>query len=79
MLSCVTSPQEQDDLDEYEAWARARLEPLLGPLRVTDRRGGPEGLHDFEADGEEVGTTAPKRGSDDDDGYGPACCPRDPM
>ena len=46
MLSCVTLPQERDDLDEYEAWARARLEPLLGPLRVTDRRGGPEGLHD---------------------------------
>jgi hypothetical protein len=46
----VTSPQEQHDLDEYEAWARARLEPVLGPLRVTDRRGGPEGLHDFAAD-----------------------------
>jgi hypothetical protein len=41
---------EDDDLDEYEAWARARLTPLLGPLRRVDRRGGPEGLHDFEAD-----------------------------
>jgi hypothetical protein len=41
---------EDDDLDEYETWARARLAPLLGPLRRVDRRGGPEGLHDFEAD-----------------------------
>jgi hypothetical protein len=45
------APQpEDDDLDEYEAWARARLAPLLGPLRRVDRRGGPLGLHDFEAD-----------------------------
>jgi len=37
-------------LDQYEAWARARLEPILGPLREIDPGGGPDGLHDFEAD-----------------------------
>jgi hypothetical protein len=42
--------------DEYlnwtERWARGRLEPVVGPLRVIDvnRKGGPPGLHDFEAD-----------------------------
>jgi hypothetical protein len=40
--------------DEYlnwtERWARARLEQVLGPLRVIDRKGGPPGLHDLEAD-----------------------------
>jgi hypothetical protein len=41
---------EDDDLDQYEAWARDRLTPLFGPLRKRDRRGGPPGLHDFEAD-----------------------------
>ncbi len=41
---------EDDDLDPYEAWAHDRLMPLLGPLRRIDRRGGPPGLHDFEAD-----------------------------
>lgn len=39
-----------DDLDPYEVYARDRLTPLLGPLRRIDRRGGPPGLHDFEAD-----------------------------
>jgi hypothetical protein len=43
-------PQDDLDLDPYEAWTRDRLTPLLGPLRRTDRRGGPNGLHDFEAD-----------------------------
>jgi hypothetical protein len=49
-LWVVTLQPEDDDLDEYEAWAHARLEPLLGPLRRVDRRGGSPGLHDFEAD-----------------------------
>jgi hypothetical protein len=42
--------QDRDDLDVYEEWARERLERLLGPLRLTDYRGGPPGRHDFEAD-----------------------------
>jgi hypothetical protein len=46
----MTPQPEDDDLDPYEAWARDRLTPLLGPLRWTDWRGGPPGLHDFEAD-----------------------------
>jgi hypothetical protein len=46
----MTLQLEDDGLDPYEAWARDRLTPLLGPLRKTDRRGGPPGLHDFEAD-----------------------------
>jgi hypothetical protein len=50
MLCVVTLQPEDDDLDQYEAWAQDRLTPLLGPLRKIDRRGGPPGLHDFEAD-----------------------------
>lgn len=50
MLCVVTLQPEDDDLDHYEAWAHDRLTPLLGPLRRIDRRGGPPGLHDFEAD-----------------------------
>jgi hypothetical protein len=46
----VTLQPKDDDLDPYEAWAHDRLTPLLGPLRRIDRRGGPPGLHDFEAD-----------------------------
>jgi hypothetical protein len=46
----VTLQPEDDDLDQYEAWAHDRLTPLLGPLRRIDRRGGANGLHDFEAD-----------------------------
>lgn len=46
----MTLQPEDDDLDQYEAWARERLAPLLGPLRRIDRRGGRNGLHDFEAD-----------------------------
>ncbi len=34
----------------YEQWARQRLEPRLGPLREIDPGGGPQPLHDFEAD-----------------------------
>ena len=49
-LWVMTLQSEADDLDQYEAWARDRLTPLLGPLRRIDRRGGPPGLHDFEAD-----------------------------
>lgn len=41
---------DDEHLDPYELWARDRLEPLLGPLRVVDRKGGPQGSHDFEAD-----------------------------
>jgi endogenous inhibitor of DNA gyrase (YacG/DUF329 family) len=46
------APTQQDveHLDEYELWALDRLEPLLGWLRVIDRKGGPPGQHDFEAD-----------------------------
>jgi len=46
----VTTRQDDEHLDPYELWARDRLEPLLGPLRVIDKKGGPPGLHDFEAD-----------------------------
>lgn len=38
-----------EHLDVYEQWAHDSLEPLLGPIQVTDCRGGPEGKHDFEA------------------------------
>lgn len=46
----MTRQPLDDDLDPYAAWARDRLTPLVGPLRKTDRRGGPSGLHDFEVD-----------------------------
>jgi hypothetical protein len=46
----VNTRQDDEHLDEYELWARDRLEPLLGSLRVIDKKGGPPGLHDFEAD-----------------------------
>jgi hypothetical protein len=38
-------------LDGYERWACDRLEPVLGRLRVIDRKGGQTpGVHDLEAD-----------------------------
>jgi hypothetical protein len=46
----MTLQPADDDFDSYEAWAHDRLTPVLGPLRRIDRRGGPPGLHDFEAD-----------------------------
>jgi hypothetical protein len=46
----MTQQPSHNDLDPYEAWARDRLTPVLGPLRRIDRPGGPPGLHDFEAD-----------------------------
>jgi hypothetical protein len=46
----MTLQPADDELDSYEAWAHDRLTPVLGPLRRIDRRGGPPGLHDFEAD-----------------------------
>jgi hypothetical protein len=46
----MTPQPEHDDLDMYEVYAEDRLTPILGPLRRIDRRGGPSGLHDFEAD-----------------------------
>jgi hypothetical protein len=46
----VTIQPKDEDLDPYKVWAQDRLTPLLGPLRRIDRRGGPPGLHDFEAD-----------------------------
>src|SRR5258706_378735 len=49
MLAVVRLP-DGDHLDGYERYARGRLTPLLGQLRVTDTPGGPEGTHDFEAD-----------------------------
>jgi hypothetical protein len=48
----VTRRPGDEDLDPYELWARdqlERLEPRLGPLQLIDRKGGPPGLHDFEA------------------------------
>lgn len=54
MRDTVDVAQRPDDehLDPYEQWARDRLEPVLGSLRVIDRnqKGGPPGLHDLEAD-----------------------------
>jgi hypothetical protein len=46
----MTPQPEHDDLDMYETYAQDRLTPILGRLRRIDRRGGPSGLHDFEAD-----------------------------
>jgi hypothetical protein len=47
----VSTRPDDEHLDPFELWARDRLEPLLGPLRVIDRKGGPPpGRHDFEAD-----------------------------
>jgi hypothetical protein len=46
----VATRPDDEHLDEYELWARDHLEPLLGSLRVIDTKGGPPGLHDFEAD-----------------------------
>lgn len=37
----MTLRQDDEHLDSYEQWARDRLEPVFGPLRVTDRKGGP--------------------------------------
>jgi hypothetical protein len=44
--------------DRYERCARARLEPILGPLRCIDPGGGPEGAHDFEVDLDDGGFAA---------------------
>ena len=41
---------QQRDMNDSERYAKARLEPLLGPFRCIDCPGGPPGLHDFEAD-----------------------------
>jgi hypothetical protein len=38
------------DLDDNEIWARTRLAPLIGPMWCVDVVGGPEAIHDFEAD-----------------------------
>lgn len=46
----MSTRQDDERLNECESWARDRLEPLLGSLRVIDKKGGPPGLHDFEAD-----------------------------
>ena len=48
----VVQTPDDEHLDPYEEWARNRLEQVLGPLRVIDRnrKGGPPGLHDLEAD-----------------------------
>jgi hypothetical protein len=48
----MTTRPDDEHLNPYELWARDRLEslePRLGPLRVIDRKGGPPGLHDLEA------------------------------
>ena len=41
---------QQRDMNDSELYAKARLEPILGPLRCIDCPGGTPGLHDFEAD-----------------------------
>ena len=46
----MTRRPDDEHLDPYELWARERLEPVLGSLRVIDRKGVPSGVHDFEAD-----------------------------
>jgi hypothetical protein len=38
------------ELDPYERCAHDRLEPIFGALRQIDPGGGPDSLHDFEAD-----------------------------
>jgi hypothetical protein len=45
----VNTRQDDEHLNPYELWARDRLEPLLGSLRVIDKKGGPPELHDFAA------------------------------
>jgi hypothetical protein len=49
-LCAMIPPSGANRLDPFEAWATARLEPILGPLRKIDPGGGPHALHDFEAD-----------------------------
>jgi hypothetical protein len=46
----VTARQDDEHLNPSELWARDCLEPLLGSLRVIDKKGGPPKQHDFEAD-----------------------------
>jgi len=46
----VVERVDDEHLNWSERWARDRLEQVLGPLRVIDRKGGPPGLHDLEAD-----------------------------
>jgi hypothetical protein len=46
----VTVSRDDDYLDLYERCARHCLDPILGPLRILDRPGGQQGVHDFEAD-----------------------------
>lgn len=47
-----------EHLNLEERWVRRRLERALGPTRVTDWNGGPEGQHDLEADLPEGGIAA---------------------
>src|SRR5690242_12488133 len=51
-LGIVIPGPDDEHLNSYELWARDRLEPLLGRLRVVEQnqQGGGPGLHDFEAD-----------------------------
>ena len=46
----LITAMQQRDLNDSEWYAKARLEPILGPLRCIDCPGGTPGLHDFEAD-----------------------------
>ena len=53
-VGVMTLRPDDEHLDLYERWARdclESLEPRLRQLRVTDRKGGPPGLHDLEAGG----------------------------
>src|SRR5262249_28816985 len=49
-LKGVVERPDDEHLNWDERWARYRLEHVYGPLRVIDRKGGPPGLHDLEAD-----------------------------
>jgi hypothetical protein len=49
-VGVTVSEDDDDHLDRCERCARHRLDPILGPLRIVDRPGGPQGVHDFEAD-----------------------------
>lgn len=52
----MSTRPDDHHLDDAERWARERLEqlePQLGSLRVTDLKGGPPGMHDFEGTGHE--------------------------
>lgn len=48
-LGAIKLPNDEH-LDKDERWVRHLLEGTVGPTRVSDLKGGPEGRHDLEAD-----------------------------